>query len=74
MIAEDMAVKLAVIETKLDSALESRLSAHADVVKDIADHEARIRLLERMWWKTAGVASAIGALIALGAGFVTKLM
>lgn len=27
-----------------------------------------------MWWRTAGVASGIGALVGVGAGVVTKLV
>jgi len=62
------------VETKLDTVIESKTSDHAELVKDIADHESRLRLLERMWWKTAGVASAVGALVAVGAGLVARLV
>ncbi len=62
------------VETKLDTVIESKTTDHAELVKDIADHEARLRLLEKMWWRTAGVASGIGALVGVGAGVVTKLV
>ncbi len=48
-------VILARIETKLDAALS-----------DLADHETRIRKLERNMWAFAGGATIVGA--AFGAG------
>ncbi len=66
--------RLVRIETKLQTVIESKVTDHALLVTDIADHETRIRLLERMWWKTAGVASAVGALIGVGTTFASKLI
>ena len=58
--------RLVRVETMLKSSLETRAAAHADLAYDIRDHEHRIRTLERVWWKTAGIAAGIAALIASG--------
>ena len=58
--------RLVRVETKLDSVINTKASDHAVLADDIRDHEHRIRTLERVWWKTAGIAAAISALIASG--------
>jgi hypothetical protein len=50
---DDVIVRLARIETKLDAAL-----------LDIDDHETRVRSLERGYWKVVGAASVIAAIVA----------
>jgi hypothetical protein len=59
--------RLVRVETKLDSVITSKSVEHDSLVDDIKDHEGRIRSLERVWWKTAGIAAGISALIASGA-------
>jgi hypothetical protein len=66
--------RLVRVETKLDTVIESKTTDHADVVKELTDHESRLRILERAWWKTAGFAAAISAVIATGAGAAFKAL
>lgn len=45
------------VETKLDGIGQGL----TDLGKDVADHETRLRTLERMQWTAAGVAACAGA-------------
>jgi cell division protein FtsX len=58
--------RLVRVETKLDASLHTKAADHAAIIDDLRDHEHRIRGLERVWWKTAGIAAGISALIASG--------
>lgn len=42
-----------------------------DTKTDVADHESRIRILEKLVWKVAGAATILGAVIGFG---VDKLL
>jgi hypothetical protein len=64
--------RLVRVETKLDNVINSRTAEHGALADDIRDHEHRIRTLERVWFKTAGLAAAISALVSSGA-FVAYL-
>lgn len=54
--------RLVRVETKLDSLLQSKNDAHAEITRDLADHEVRIRALETVRWKVAGVTGMVAAL------------
>ena len=55
-------VILARIETKLDTALTN-----------VADHETRIRRLERNMWAFAGGAAVVGATVGVGINLLHNL-
>jgi len=42
----------------------------ANVAKTVEDHETRIRALERLVWKAAGAAAAVGALLGVALQFL----
>lgn len=66
--------RLVRVESKLDGVIDSKVTDRAEVMKELADHEARIRSLERMWFKTTGVAAAISAIIAIVLPLVLKMV
>lgn len=73
-VPEPIVERLVRIETKLDIANDSN-SARVKLEDDRhADHEQRLRRLERSWWMLAGAAAAgggvVGSLLApyLGSG------
>lgn len=59
--------RLTRMETKLDNVIASKTTEHADLRGDVADHEARIRALEKVWWKTAGIAALVAGAVAAAA-------
>lgn len=75
----ELAVRLAVLEQRTER-IEGVLVDLADAIKTLArieerllalnDHEARLRKLEREWWKLVGI--AIGASAAVG--WILKLV
>ena len=52
--------QLVALTGALESATKAFATANTDIKDDVRDHEARIRLLERMIWKAAGAAAFIG--------------
>lgn len=54
------------VETKLDGMRDG----YVEVRRDVADHETRIRGLEKAIWRAAGAAAVIGA----GAGVAVQLL
>ncbi|MEU9426227.1 hypothetical protein AB0D87_25870 [Streptomyces sp. NPDC048342] len=54
------------VETKLDGIGQGL----TDVGKDVADHESRLRALEKSVWRAAGGAAALGA----GAGVLAQFL
>lgn len=58
---EDSKVRLVRVETKLDGLIEAQDRRNTDVEKDVADHETRLRRLERGFWLGIGAAAAIGS-------------
>lgn len=67
--------RLVRVETKLDALLLSKADAHAEISHDISDHEVRIRALETVRWKVAGVTGLVAALAAtVFSAVVTRLI
>lgn len=56
----DMAVKVDKLTAIIDPALTTIREDVAEVVADVADHESRIRAVERRLWVAAGIAAAAG--------------
>lgn len=63
------------VETKLDALLVAKNDAHTELAHDIADHEARIRALETVRWKMAGISALVaGIAAAVFSAFATRLI
>lgn len=65
--------RLVRVETKLDMLSGAKASEHADMARDIADHEARIRSLEKAHWRSAGLAGGVAGLISGAAVLINAL-
>lgn len=68
-VAPDLASfeRLIRVETKLD------LMLHASNT-DIADHETRIRAIEKIVWKAVAVSTVVSGVIATGANFALRYL
>ena len=56
------------VETKIDG-----FTAKADALgSEIADHESRLRILERTVWRAAGMATVVGAGVGIGASLLGR--
>lgn len=69
-----MVERMTRVETKLDAVLDSKRSEHAEIRADVADHETRIRDLERVWWKTTGLSAGVSAVITAVGAVLVKLL
>ena len=59
--------RLVRVEAKLDAMADRKGADHLEFTHDIADHETRLRALERVWWRAAGIAAVVSAAVATGA-------
>lgn len=73
-IVTDAAVtdRLARIETKIDGLVTTSVSAEARTQQKLADHDARLRTVERICWGFVAVAGA--GLIGGGSAAVTSVV
>lgn len=67
-----MGTKLDHLSSVIDPALSTIRDDVAEVVVDVADHETRIRAIERWRWLIAGAATAGGAVLAQVAPLLTR--
>lgn len=69
-----MVERMTRVETKLDAVLDSKRSEHDDMRHVLSDHETRLRALEKVWWKTTGLAAGISAVITTVGAILVKLV
>lgn len=50
--------------------LNDLISKHENVPTKLADHEARIRVLEHGWWRMLGAASVLSVGVSVGVTFI----
>lgn len=65
--------RLVRVETKLDTLNESKAQSHIEIIKDIADHETRLRQLERLMWKAIGASAGVSTLASITANYIIRM-
>lgn len=58
------------VVTRVETKLDAFTTTAANLGQDIADHESRLRVLEKTVWRAAGMATIVGA----GVGVAASLL
>lgn len=61
-----LATTMTRVETKLDGLRDD----NRDIRQDLADHESRLRTVEKALWRAAGAAAVVGAGVGIGASLL----
>jgi septal ring factor EnvC (AmiA/AmiB activator) len=60
------------VVTRVETKLDAFTTTAQNLGQDIADHESRLRILEKALWRAAGAAAVVGAGVGIGASLLGR--